>query len=136
MNILDEINEAEQSLKNETMVEIVKLSEAAQKDAQDTSAMVCSGFSDLDNCMDGGFREGDFTIITGIPGEGKTTLARMFTLNFAEKNVSSIWFSHEMTNREQWDAFSKMGADPSLISYVPIELEDDLDWMLKHIDRA
>lgn len=134
--ILDELNEMEASLEKDRMVEIVKLSEAADREQQDTSASFGSGFSDLDNCMDGGFREGDFTIISGVPGDGKTTLCRMFTLNFAKNNIPSLWFSHEMTNREQWDAFQKMGADTSLISYVPVELEDDFDWMLRHIKSA
>lgn len=116
--------------------DILLLSEAAKLQAQDTSNQISSGFSDLDNCMDGGFREGDFTIISGVPGDGKTTLARMFTLNFGKSEIPSVWFSHEMTVRELWDSFEKMGADPSLISYVPMELEDDIDWMFAHCDKA
>lgn len=118
------------------IVDILLLSEAAKLQAQDTSNQISSGFSDLDGCMDGGFREGDFTIISGVPGDGKTTLARMFTLNFGKQSVPSVWFSHEMTIRELWDSFEKMGADPSLVSYVPMELEDDIDWMFAHCDKA
>lgn len=134
--LINELNELEQDLTNGGLVEIVKLSEAASRQAQDTSAKISSGFKDLDDSMDGGFREGDFTVISGIPGEGKTTLARMFTLNFAEKEIPSLWFSHEMTSRELWDSFEKMGANPDLISFVPIELEDDIDWMFRHCDKA
>jgi len=115
---------------------ILPIADAAQLQVQDTSKQISCGFSDLDNCMDGGFREGDFTIISGVPGDGKTTLARMFTLNLANRAIPSLWFSHEMTVRELWDSFEKMGADKSLISYVPLDLEDDLDWMFKHCDRA
>lgn len=118
------------------IVDILQLSDAASLSAQDTSNNVSSGFSDLDGCLDGGFREGDFTIVSGVPGDGKTTLARMFTLNLANAGVGSIWFSHEMTTRELWDSFEKMGADASLISYVPIELEDSIDWMFAHCDKA
>jgi len=117
-------------------VEILPIAVAAEREAQDTSAKIPSGFECLDDCLDGGFREGDFTIISGVPGDGKTTLARMFTLNLAADNKASIWFSHEMTTRELWDSFQKMGADVSLISYVPIELQDDLEWMFRHIDKA
>lgn len=117
-------------------VDIILLSEAAERQAQDTSAKIESGFNDLDGAMDGGFREGDFTIVSGIPGDGKTTLCRMFTLNFAEKQVPSLWFSHEMTSRELWDSFVKMGADTSLISFVPEFLEEDMDWMFKRMDEA
>jgi KaiC/GvpD/RAD55 family RecA-like ATPase len=130
------MEEIEKELQNSSLVEIIKLSEAAEREKQDTSAMIPSGYPDLDGCMDGGFREGDFTIITGVPGEGKSTLARMFTMSFAERNICSLWFSHEMSHRELWDSFQKMGADTSLIAYVPFSLEDDFDWMIRHIERG
>ncbi len=127
----EELNE-----KDPKLVEIMTLAEAAKLQAQDTSNKISSGFQDLDDCMDGGFREGDFTIISGIPGDGKTTFARMLTLNLGGEQVPSLWFSHEMTIRELWDSFEKMGANPDLISYVPIELNDDIDWMFAHCDNA
>lgn len=122
--------------RGQDMVPIVPVSEAAEIEAQDTSQEISSGYSDLDGCMRGGFREGDFSVISGVPGDGKSTLCRMFTLHFAEKEVPSLWFSYEMSHREQWDAFELMGAKKELISYVPLELEDDYDWLLLHIDRA
>lgn len=122
--------------KEPEQVEILKLAEAAERKSQDVSNKISSGFSDIDNCMDGGFREGDVTVITGIEGEGKTTLARMFTLNFAEKEIPTLWFSFEMTYPELWDSFKKMGADTSLISYVPIELESEVDWLFVQAQKA
>lgn len=135
---LDEIKKIGEELEAEEarMAEIILLSEAADRQAQDTSQQISSGFTDIDNCMDGGFREGDVTVIAGIPGEGKTTLGRMFTLNFASKGIPSLWFSHEMTMRELWDSFEKMGADKSLISFVPDFLEADMQWMFDTIDKA
>ena len=133
---MNEIELLERELEARALVEILPIAEASARQAQDTSVKIGSGYSDLDDCMDGGFREGDFTIITGVPGEGKTTLGRMFTLNFAKAGIPSLWFSHEMTNRELWDSFEKMGADTSLISYVPEFLEEDLDWMFRHMDKA
>ncbi len=121
---------------NDPILNILPIYDAAQLQKQDTSQTLTSGYEDIDNSMDGGFREGDFTVITGIPGEGKTTFARMLTLNFAAKGIPSLWFSHEMTTRELWDSFEKMGAQPNLISWVPISLESDLDWMFKHCDEA
>lgn len=118
------------------MVEIMPLSVAAGLSAQDTTQKILSGFSIIDGCLDGGFREGDFTIISGIPGDGKTTFARMLALNFAKNGLASCWFSYEMTIRELWDSFQKMGADTSLISYSPIILEDEYEWIIRHIDRA
>jgi replicative DNA helicase len=117
-------------------VDILQLADAAALTDQDVSSSFSSGFSDIDDCIDGGFREGDFTIISGVPGDGKTTFARMFTLNLAAKGIPSVWFSHEMSLRELWASFEKMGADTSLVSYVPVELEDDIDWMFAHCDKA
>jgi len=116
--------------------EIVPLFVAAEIAGQDTTKKINSGFQCIDDCLDGGFREGDFTIISGVPGDGKTTLGRMFTLNQAKIGIASVWFSYEMTNRELWDSFDKMGADTSLISYVPMELQDDIEWIFRHIDQA
>lgn len=118
------------------LVEILPLSVAAALSAQDTSARITSGFKEIDDCTDGGFREGDFTIISGVPGDGKTTLARMFSFNFAANGVASAWFSYEMTIRELWDSFEKMGADHSFLSYVPVEFEDNYQWIIDHIDKA
>lgn len=132
----DYLNDFPDIAENFSTVAILPLAEAAAREAQDTSNTIESGFADLDGCMDGGFREGDFTIVSGVPGDGKTTLCRMFTLNFAEKKIPSLWFSHEMSNRELWDSFQKMGADTSLIAHVPEILEEDLAWMFRHIDKA
>lgn len=120
---------------NET-VKILPLAVAAEIAGQDTTKKYPCGFDMLDRCMDGGFREGDFTIVSGVPGDGKTTFCRMLTLNLAKNGIGTLWFSYEMTVRELWDSFEKMGADTSLISYVPISLEDDYDWIINHIARA
>ena len=133
---LDELNEMERELQLQETVEIVKIAEAAKRETQDVSEQFPSGFSDLDNCMDGGFREGDFTVVAAIPGEGKTSLMREFTLHFAEKQVPTMWFSFEMTKKELWDSFEKMGASTDLISYVAVDNESDLDWIMNHIKKG
>lgn len=135
-SLIQELDRLQNKLEEEAPVRILKIAEAASLEAQDTSKQIGSGFSDLDGCMRGGFREGDLTVISGIAGEGKTTLCRMFTLNFAQAGIPSAWFSHEMTVSELWEEFRLMGANPDLISYVPIELKDDFDWTLKHCDLA
>lgn len=115
---------------------ILLLAEAAKLEAQDTSNTIESGYAELDDCMDGGFREGDFTIVSGVPGDGKTTFCRTLTLHFAEKNIPSLWFSHEMSIRELWDSFEKMGAKEDMISYVPTILQEDMEWMFDIIRRS
>ncbi len=132
----DELEEIERELKKEGFVDILPIAEAASLHSQDVSIKIASGFDEFDDCMDGGFREGDVSVITGIEGEGKTTLARMLTLNFAKAGLPSMWFSYEMTTTELWDAFEKMGANHDLISYVPIELEHEIDWIFRHIEKG
>ncbi len=118
------------------LVEIVPIAVAADQQKQDVSVKIPSGFDCIDFSIDGGFRRGDVTVITGVEGEGKTTLARMLSLNFSKNGVPSMWFSYEMTISELWDAFEKMGANHGFISYVPVELEHEADWIYKHIIQA
>lgn len=117
-------------------VDILPIQVAAKLAGQDTSQKYESGISVIDNSIDGGFRAGDFTIISGIPGDGKTTFCRSLTMHLANNGVPTLWLTYEMTVRELWDAFEKMGADASLISYVPFQLEDSYDWIIRHIDKA
>jgi len=133
---MNELDNALEELEALAETEIVKISEGAERSLQDATEQIPSGFSHIDGCIDGGFRAGDFTVVTGIPGEGKTTLCRMFTLNFAKQEIPSLWFSYEMTLPELWSSFEKMGADKDLVSFAPIELNDDLDWMFRHISKA
>lgn len=133
---MNELENTIKALEDLEEAEIVLLSDGAERMGQDTSTKVSSGFDLIDDCIDGGFREGDFNVVSGIPGEGKTTYCRMITLKFAENNIPSLWFSFEMTLRELWDSFQKMGADKSMISYAPMQLRDDLEWMFRHMDKA
>lgn len=118
------------------MVEILSIAEAAKLNESRESSSIPSGYADLDACIKGGFRAGDFTIVTGIAGEGKTTLCRCFTLNFAKAEIPSLWFSYEMSVPELWESFKEMGAQDGLISFVPITVEQDLAWILAHAKKA
>lgn len=135
-NIDKEIENAIDELEALAESEIVLISEGAELGDQDTSAKIESGFSMIDDCIAGGFREGDFNVISGIPGEGKTTFCRMLTMNFHEKQIPSLWFSYEMTLKELWDSFENMGAQKDMVGFAPQELNDDLDWVFRHIDKA
>lgn len=135
-NLDREIEEAIEELESLAETEIVKISEGAERMAQDVDTKIESGFKHIDDCIAGGFREGDFNVISGIPGEGKTTFCRMLTMNFHEKNIPSLWFSYEMTLKELWDSFENMGATKDMIGFAPQEVNDDLDWVFRHIDKA
>lgn len=117
------------------MVAIIPLEEAAKKFSEDMSVAFSSGYEDLDNSIKGGFKEGDLTIVTGVSGEGKTTLARCITMSFAAKGIKSCWFSYEMNSFELYESFKEMGAQGTP-GYVPETLEQDLAWILAHARLA
>lgn len=54
------------------------------------------GYSEFDGCMDGGVREGDLIVLTGISGEGKTTYAQNITVNMTAEMIPCVWFSYEV----------------------------------------
>lgn len=136
----DELDTLEAQIKGEMLelfgAEIIPLYDAAQAEAQDVSEPISTGYADLDRCMKGGLREGDVTVITAIPGEGKTTFARMLTLNFHKMGIPTLWLSYEMTNTELWESFKEMGANPDLMSFVPQSLDGDFEWVIKHMKKA
>lgn len=135
-NLDAELQAAAEELEELKTVPIVSLYEGAKLEASDTTDKKPSGFAVLDSCIAGGFRPGDLTVISGIPGEGKTTFCRMLTMNFHALKRPSMWFSYEMRLKELWESFEEMGATPDMLSFAPQELSDDLDWVFRHIDRA
>lgn len=52
-----------------------------------------------------GLKEGDVVVVSGPPKSGKTTLCQTFTINFAEQEVPTLWFSYELTQREFLERF-------------------------------
>ena len=137
MSDLDrQIEDAIEELESLAETDIVKIADGAERMAQDVNTKIGSGFKHIDDCIAGGFREGDFNVVSGIPGEGKTTFCRMLTMNFHDNKIPSLWFSYEMTLKELWDSFENMGATRDLVGFAPQELNDDLDWVFRHIDKA
>jgi replicative DNA helicase len=61
---------------------------------------VPTGFRDVDD-RTGGFREGDFVVLAGVPGSGKTALALQIAITAAHKhNIESAFVSAEMTRTD------------------------------------
>src|SRR3990167_5369303 len=56
----------------------------------------------------GGFDGGDLVILSGITGEGKTTLAQTITHNLSEQGICSLWLSYEVSPHHLIGKFTTM----------------------------
>jgi len=89
-----------------------------------------SGFSEFDNIMEGGFKEGDLVVISGISGEGKTTFAQTLTYNFCKLNIPTLWFSYEVSLTHLDRKFREMGISDFYHAYSPEKnTTGKLDWV-------
>lgn len=112
------------------MTNIIKAKDLAAKMGTYTRKAVPFGISGLDKITEG-FTGGDVVIVSGRPGEGKTTLARDITKKITDTKKRVCWFSYE----EPYDEF--FAKCPDLEFYVPEILEDDgIDWVRKHMEIA
>lgn len=55
-----------------------------------------TGFSSLDNVLDGGFRFGQLAILTGKRGDGKSTVASMWGCEALAQNYNCFFYSGEL----------------------------------------
>lgn len=78
------------------------------------------GFKKLDEAFMGGVRDGDLVVITGLSGEGKTTLAQNISANMSNSLSPSLWFSYEVMLDNLYAKFKEIGAeDEDYLVYVP-----------------
>ena len=65
---------------------------------------VTTGFQTLDDLLRGGLRAGELTIVTGIPGSGKSVLLSQVMITMAEHGTSVGCFSGELTQErfQEW----------------------------------
>jgi replicative DNA helicase len=59
-----------------------------------------TGLVDLDRILAGGLKKGDYTLIAGRPGQGKTSLMLTIARNAARAKKHVLMFSFEMTNQQ------------------------------------
>ena len=78
------------------------------------------GFKKLDDAFLGGVRAGDLIVITGLSGEGKTTLAQNISARMSGELSPSLWFSYEVILDNLYAKFKEIGAeDEDYLVYVP-----------------
>ncbi len=89
---------------------IMHIAEAAEERRQASGGVrYQSGFVAFDNAMRGGFKEGDFVVLTGISGQGKTSFGQTLTHNLCSTGTPCCWFSWETTVDVLDEKFANMG---------------------------
>ena len=95
------------------------------------------GFNILDEAMDGGLKEGDLMVISGISGEGKTSLSQTITYNLTKKGIACLWFSYEMTIEQLHKKFISMGIEEHYEAYAPVRaITGQLSWVKDKIKEG
>ena len=90
-----------------------------------------SKLSSLDEWLEG-FEAGELVVVSGVTGQGKTTLCQTLSFNFFTQNIASLWFSYEMTYRQ----FLRKIPD-ELFVFMPLVLKGkSLDWIRDRIQEA
>jgi predicted ATP-dependent serine protease len=86
-----------------------------------------------------GFERGELVMITAPPGEGKTQLARTFTLNFVKQGLNVLWCSYESTLSQLRTLFYMSGLselDNQRMVLVPKEhTESDINFIEKLMEE-
>jgi len=114
---------------------VVHIKDATKNDGEYTTPFPV-GYKMFDDAMEGGVRCGDLVVMTGVSGEGKTTLMSNISMNLSKNNFSSIWFSYEVIIDNLYAKFKRMpnfNLD-SLKIYTPKKMTTgNLDWVQKKI---
>lgn len=68
--------------------------------AQAPVSFISTGISEIDKSIGGGLASGEYTIISGLDGSGKTSLAIELSLRVAMKGYGVAWYSIEMSKAD------------------------------------
>lgn len=96
------------------------------------------GFEEFDAAMKGGVREGDLVIVTGISGQGKTTLAQNISVNLSSSLNPCLWFSYEVVVDNLYYKFKQMGeAEEEYLIYIPKRnTSGNIKWIKEKIEEG
>jgi len=100
-------------------------------DEENETAAFKSSIPSLDDALKG-FEPGELVVISGITGEGKSTLSRTLTVNFSKQNIKALWFTYEEPPRYFLKKFPELP-----VAYMPARLSDkSTDWIQGRIRVA
>lgn len=132
---LDQILEAE---KNgvETDDEIKHIPELVNKEKLNCPRY-SSGFGEINRALKGGFKDGDLIVISGVSGQGKTSIAQTLTYNLCKNGISCLWFSYEVSIEHLHSKFIDMEIDKFYHAFAPKKnTTGQLDWIKIKIKEA
>ena len=75
------------------------------------STRYSTGLPDLDALMEGGYRRGSTTLVSGAPGTAKSTLASAFALACAQASVRTVYISFDETPEQIASHVASVGFD-------------------------
>jgi circadian clock protein KaiC len=92
-----------------------------------------TGVRGLDELVDGGFLAGTTTLVVGMTGSGKTTLALQFALEGIRRGEKTLYVNFQENPAQLRRAIANLGADPDdvrergfrLLYASPVELQID-----------
>lgn len=85
----------------------------------------------------GGVRDGDLAVITGISGSGKTTLAQNFTKHFVNEGLPCSWFSYEVIIDNLYAKFKDIEiSDFNLINAPKKNISGEIKWIKEKIKES
>lgn len=115
---------------------IVSSVELAEQMGDEPAMLQPTGISSLDRIL-GGVEAGELIIVSGPTGEGKTTLLMSITRNMAFKDISSAWFTLEVTPTAFIRKIKKASGDKMPLFYMPNRNTDNqLEWLEQRIIEA
>ena len=115
---------------------VLPLSDIANKNP-DRGDRFSTGFNIFDKAMSGGFKDGDLVVISGISGEGKTTVAQTLTYNLCLRNIPCLWFTYEVTHKELDKKFKEMNIKDFYYVYSPAKnTTGKIEWIKEKIKES
>lgn len=114
--------------------EVVLIKDATRRNGE-LSTPFSVGYLSIDRSLEGGVREGDFIVITGLPGHGKTSFLQNIIMNMSRDCRSCLLFSYEVIIDNLYAKFKSMGADiDTLKIYTPKQnTTGNLEWVERKI---